>query len=109
MRRAGSLEIGYEFETSNVGSLSNREIELIYKLTMFVPALKEAAKDHSPALMAQYAYELAREYNGFYQGVPIFNEENKHTLSFRIALSSVTAHVIRKSMNLLGIDVPERM
>ncbi len=109
LRRVQSLEITDTFDPSQVGELSQREIELIYKLTEFSAALHEAGKDYSPAVLAQYVYELAKEYNGFYQEVPIFNEENKDKLAFRIALSTATARTIKKSMSLLGIEVPERM
>ncbi len=109
LRRANTLEVSTEFDPDHVTGLSTREVDLIYKMTAFVPALQEAAKDYSPALIAQYVYDLAKEYNGFYQEVPIFNEENKDKLSFRIALSLVTARLIKKNMYLLGIDVPERM
>lgn len=109
LRRAKSLEIATTFEKEKVGDLSGREIDLVFKLTEFTTALSESAKEYSPAVLAQYVYDVAKEYNGFYQEVPIFNEENKNKLSFRIALSEATAKVIKKSMELLGIDVPERM
>lgn len=109
LRRAKSLEAETSFNPENVGELSNREIDLIYKITEFNSAMADAAKEYSPAVIAQYVYDLAKEYNGFYQEVPIFNEENKDKLAFRIALSKVTAKLINKSMELLGIDVPERM
>ncbi|MEM7297811.1 MAG: arginine--tRNA ligase [Bacteroidota bacterium] len=109
LRRATALELTSNFDASKVGELSNREIDLIYKISEYESSLREAAKDYSPAIIAQYVYDLAKEYNGFYQEVPIFNEENKDKLSFRIALSSVTAMLINKSMGLLGIEVPERM
>jgi len=82
---------------------------LIFRVTEFTKALQEAAKEYSPAVMAQYAYDLAKDYNGFYQEVPIFNEDNKDKLAFRVVLSSLTAKLIRESMSLLGIEVPERM
>ncbi|MEP5104483.1 MAG: DALR anticodon-binding domain-containing protein, partial [Ekhidna sp.] len=75
----------------------------------YTSALREAGKEYSPAVMAQYVYDLAKEYNGFYQEVPIFNEENKDRLAFRVELSKVTANLIHESMALLGIEVPERM
>ena len=109
LRRGKSLEVQSGFDPQKVGNLSKREIDLIYKITEYTKALREAAKEYSPAIMTQYVYDLAKEYNGFYQEVPIFNEENKDKLAFRIALSSITAKLIRQSMNLLGIDVPERM
>lgn len=109
LRRANALEVETSFNTKNVGELSQREIDLMYKITEFHSALQEAAKEYSPAVIAQYVYDLAKEYNGFYQEVPIFNEENKDKLAFRISLSEVTARLINKSMELLGIEVPERM
>lgn len=109
LRRGKSLEIQSNFDPQKVDELSKREIDLIYKITAYPGALREAANEYSPAVIAQYVYDLAKEYNGFYQEVPIFNEENKDKLAFRIALSSVTATLIKESMSLLGIDVPERM
>ncbi|WP_370087971.1 arginine--tRNA ligase [Ekhidna sp.] len=109
LRRGKSLEVQSNFNPKMVGELSKREIDLIYKITEFPSALQESGREYSPAVMAQYVYDLAKEYNGFYQEVPIFNEENKDKLAFRIALSSITAKLIKQSMYLLGIEVPERM
>ncbi|WP_425391045.1 arginine--tRNA ligase [Ekhidna sp.] len=109
LRRAKSLEVNTKFKIDKVGELKKREVDLIFRITEFTKSLNEAAKEYSPAVMAQYAYDLAKEYNGFYQEVPIFNEDNKDKLAFRVALSSFTAKLIKESMSLLGIDVPERM
>ncbi len=109
LRRGKSLEVQTTFDPQNVGELSKREVDLIFRITEYIKSLKEAARDYSPAIMAQYAYDLAKDYNGFYQEVPIFNEENKDKLAFRIALSAITAKLIKQSMSLLGIEVPERM
>ncbi len=109
MRRAESLEVGKLFLVDKVGELSTREVDLIFRISEYPKSLQEAGKDYSPAVMAQYVYDLAKEYNGFYQEVPIFNEENKDKLAFRVILSSLTAKLIREGMALLGIEVPERM
>ena len=109
LRRAKSLEVSTEFEAEKVGDLNQREADLIFRLSEFEKALKEAAKDYSPAVIAQYVYDLAKDYNGFYQEVPIFNEDNKDALAFRVILSQITAELIKKGMGLLGIRVPERM
>lgn len=109
LRRAKSLEVTDSFDSSKVGPLAQREVDLIYKLTTFEQTLKEAANEYSPAIVAQYVYDLAKEYNGFYQEIPIFNEENKDKIGFRITLSRMTARLIHQSMELLGIHVPERM
>ncbi|MEM6735009.1 MAG: arginine--tRNA ligase [Bacteroidota bacterium] len=109
LRRAKTLEITTTFAESKVGDLNQREVDLIYRFTEFEKSLKEAARTYSPAVIAQYVYDLAKDYNGFYQEVPIFNEDNKDRLAFKVAISYITAHTLRKGMELLGIAVPERM
>ena len=109
LRRAKALEVATVFDPSNVGDLHQREVELIYRLSEFEKSLQEAAKDYSPAIVAQYVYDLAKDYNGFYQEIPIFNEDNKEALAFRVSLSEMTARTLKKGMELLGIAVPERM
>lgn len=109
LRRGNSLEVKKEFDPKNIGDLNVREVDLIYKISEYRNALKEAAKEYSPAVIAQYVYELAKDYNGFYQEIPIFNEDNKDRIAFRISVSEVTAMLIKKCMELLGINVPERM
>lgn len=109
LRRAASLETSTDFGPQQVGDLSQREVDLIYRISTFESSLREAARDYSPAVMAQYVYDLAKEYNGFYQEVPIFNEENKAKVGFRVSLSALTAKLIKRGMELLGIEVPERM
>jgi len=108
LRRARTLEVPAEFDTTGI-TLHPRELELIHKLTDFPKTIAAAARDYSPALVAQYVYDLAKEYNGFYQEVPIFNEEQKEVVGLRIALSKAVAQVIKRSMGLLGIAVPDRM
>ena len=71
--------------------------------------IKEAGETYSPALIANYVYELAKEYNQFYQEVPILKAENSDLVSLRLALTKTVGKVIKSSMKLLGIDVPERM
>jgi arginyl-tRNA synthetase len=94
---------------SGVTVLEPSEREGLQVLSMFEIKLAEAAREYSPALIANYAFELAKVYNQFYQSIPIFNETDPGKLAFRIAFSSAVGRAIRKSMNLLGIDVPERM
>jgi arginyl-tRNA synthetase len=93
----------------NINSLEPSEREVIFRINNFQNKLQEAAREFSPSVVANYAYELAKEYNQFYQAIPIFNEADSAKLKFRIAFSKVVADVIKKSMNLLGIQVPERM
>lgn len=109
VRRAKTLEVPTSFDPAKIGELNQREVDLIYRLTTYESALREAAADYSPAVMAQYVYDLAKDYNGFYQEVPIFKEDDKDVVAFRIALSAVTAATLKAGMKLLGIDVPERM
>lgn len=109
LRRAEILQVRTTFVESKVGDLNRREADLIYRFTEFEKSLKEAARAYSPAVIAQYVYDLAKDYNGFYQEVPIFNEDNKDRLAFKIAISKLTAQTLKKGMELLGIAVPERM
>lgn len=85
------------------------ESEIIKILIEFPTVLDEAAKEQSPALLANYTYELVKTYNHFYQAVPILIEEDETVKRMRLILSSNVAKVISLSMRLLGISVPERM
>lgn len=85
------------------------EKEIIKQLTEFPIVIQEAGKDYSPALIANYTFELVKSYNQFYQSVYILNEPNEDLKTFRLVLSSNVAKVIKTAMNLLGIEVPNRM
>ena len=105
-------ELGYnvnENHFQNISALESTEQEVIYLLGEFENKIKEAAKEYSPSIIAQYVYDLAKEYNRFYQEVSIFNESDVNKLHFRIAFSKAVAHAIKKGMGLLGIQVPDRM
>ena len=86
-----------------------KELQLIRSLTLFPEVLLEAANTYNPALVANYAYELAKEFNQYYHETPISKETDLSIREFRICLSSQLASVINKSMKIIGIDVPERM
>lgn len=86
-----------------------REIALIQRLADFPAVVQEAGRTFSPALIANYAYELVKEYNQFYHDCPILREENPAILSLRLTLTDVTARTVRTAFSLLGIQVPERM
>jgi arginyl-tRNA synthetase len=110
LRKAASMNI--EFTTrdvENMTRLEEPERALIFRINNYVNKLGEAAREYSPAVVANYAYELAKEYNQFYQTISIFGETDLNKLKFRIALSEATARIIKKSMALLGIQVPEKM
>lgn len=93
----------------NVTTIEQVEQELLYMLGNYEQKLEEAAREYSPSIIANFAYELAKSYNQFYQTIPIFSETDQHRLKFRIGFSSVVASTLEKSMRLLGIRVPERM
>jgi arginyl-tRNA synthetase len=110
IRKAESMGITIESDAlQTVSSLEPSEREALQVLNAFENKLREAAKDYSPAIIANYVYDLAKEYNQFYQNVPIFNETDPAKLKFRIVLSASIAKAISKAMRLLGIEVPERM
>lgn len=90
-------------------SLTILERELVMALNQYVSVVKDAARAYSPAMVANYVYELAKLYNKFYHEEPILKAADEKEKLFRLALSSATADVIKKSMGLLGIQVPERM
>ena len=110
LRKAHQLEISPDVEDFNgPSSLEQSELGLIYLLKDFPDKVKEAGEQYSPDLIAQYVYDLAKEYNRFYQDIPIFNEQDEDILQFRVTLSQQVAEVIRKGMHLLGVQVPVRM
>ena len=86
-----------------------REITLIQALADFPAVVKTAGETYSPALIANYVYDLVKTYNQFYHDCSILKEEDTAVRSLRLTLSSVTARVVKTGMNLLGIEVPERM
>ncbi|MBX2915665.1 MAG: arginine--tRNA ligase [Cyclobacteriaceae bacterium] len=110
LRKAASMNIGADQNSlQKVRALEPTEREVIFKINQYTNKLQEAAREYSPAIIANYAYDLAKAYNQFYQTIPIFNESDAEKLKFRIAFSEVTANTIKKAMALLGIRVPERM
>jgi arginyl-tRNA synthetase len=101
------IEISENYSSS--ASLNEKEKSLLKMLHEYPAVVKEAAKIYSPALIANYAFELAKEFNQFYHEHPILKEENADTRSIRLNLSVFAGNIIKQSMNLLGIEVPERM
>ena len=88
---------------------SEKEIALIQKTADFPAVVAEAGRSLSPALIANYCYDLAKEYNQFYHDYPILREENTAAKALRLELSSVVARTLAKATSLLGIEMPERM
>ncbi|TWR31061.1 arginine--tRNA ligase [Mucilaginibacter pallidiroseus] len=95
--------------THTQAELDAIERDLIVWLTKFPDTITEAATSHSPAIIANYVYELAKTYNKFYHEKSIMQAESESLKQFRLMLSAASAKVISKAMNLLGIEVPERM
>lgn len=89
--------------------LHEKEKELLKILGQFPSVIQDAARNHSPALIANYSYELVKEYNSFYQSVSILGEPDADKKIFRVQLSEKVAQTIKNSFGLLGIQVPERM
>ncbi len=101
-----------DFDFSNaakVETLHEKEKELIKQLELFPEVIQSAAQNHSPALIANFTYDLVKEYNSFYQAVPILGEADLETKKFRVQLSKRVADTIADAFSLLGINVPERM
>jgi arginyl-tRNA synthetase len=110
IRKAESMNIVVSVnDLKNVTTLEPAERDSLHLLSLFENKLKEAAREYSPAVIANYAFDLAKQYNQFYQNIPIFNETDQAKLKFRIAFSRVIADAIKKAMGLLGIQVPEKM
>ena len=91
------------------GPLHPKEKSLLKQLSLFPEVVQQAATNYSPALIANYTYDLVKEYNSFYQSVPILGCENAQEQIFRVQLSKKVGEVIKSAFSLLGIDVPERM
>ena len=104
-------EKGFDFRNNKVTSLeiTTKEIELIKNIHRFEDTLFDAAENLSPAIIANYAYDLAKEFNQFYHELPILKEENEEIRNFRIRLAETVGKIIKQSLELLGINVPERM
>ncbi|QZK89709.1 arginine--tRNA ligase [Flavobacterium sp. CHNK8] len=94
---------------AQIDILHEKEKELVKQLELFPEVIQNAAQHHSPALLANFTYDLVREYNSFYQAVPILGEEDLEKKKFRVQLSKKVAEVIASSFKLLGINVPDRM
>lgn len=107
-----AVQIGVDFQSpdfSSISELAESESALIQMLNEFDRKIKVAADEYAPSIIAQYLFELAKEYNRFYADLPIFHEKDLAIQSFRVALSAHTAKTIKRGMSLLGIQVPERM
>ena len=102
----------FDFESVVISSeveMHEKEKELIKQVQLFPEVIQNAAESHSPALIANYTYDLVKEFNSFYQQVSILGEENHDKKVFRVQLSKSVGNTIKNAFQLLGIEVPERM
>ena len=106
--RKATFDFSKEINPSNV-SLDIKEKELIKQLELYPDTIKLAADNYSPALIANYTYDLVKEFNSFYQNVSILGESNDIKKILRVQLASKVAEVIKSAFSLLGIQVPNRM
>ena len=109
LRKAKERGMEWDREPETEILLENKEKELVKLLNDFTGIVQEAGKNFSPALIANYIYELVKEYNQFYHDISILREDISSKRDFRLCLSEMTARVIDSGMGLLGIEVPERM
>jgi arginyl-tRNA synthetase len=109
LKKAASLNI--ELNEVNVEglALSETEREGLQLLADFGNKIAEAGREYSPSVIAQYVYDIAKEYNRFYAELPIFKESDSELLKFRVIYSKLVADVIKRGMLLLGIEVPNQM
>ena len=111
MRKAAEME-GYDKTiviADNDEILSQKEINLIQKMSDFTAAVEQAGKDYSPSGIANYCYELTKEFNQFYHDFSILKEEDEKKRVVRLRIAANVAKIIKNAMALLGIEVPERM
>ncbi len=109
LRKAGEAGINVPKDLNLDIQLNDKEESLIQHLAEFPAVVTEAAKDYSPSNIANYTYDLVKEYNQFYHDFSILREENEDLKVFRLALSENVSKIVKLAMSLLGIEVPERM
>ena len=106
--RKADLDSGVSLKGAEM-QLHEKERELIKQLQLFPEVIQNAAEQHSPALIANYTYDLVKEFNSFYQNVSILGANNENEKIFRVQLSKTVANTIKNAFSVLGIEVPERM
>src|SRR5690554_983400 len=110
LRKADQIGMDYKaggFE--EIATIAESEQALIILLNDYKEKIRQAGNEYSPAVVAQYLFDLAKEYNRFYAELPIFNESDDRLQAFRIVLSAQVARILKSGMALLGIVVPEKM
>ena len=108
LRKAEDMSLVAD-ESAQTGTLEDVEQQLLFLLTQYPLRLAEAGADYAPSYMAQYAYDLAKTFNQFYDKLPILKETDTGKLQTRLLLTKLVGETIQQTMGLLGIDVPEKM
>ncbi len=109
LRKAKAQGIEIPTELPTTAELSEKEISLIQHLNDFADSVRQAGQDYNPSCIANYCYDLVKEYNQFYHDFSVLREEDKDKQVVRLALSEAVSKVVRNGLGLLGIEVPERM
>ncbi|WP_347840203.1 arginine--tRNA ligase [uncultured Draconibacterium sp.] len=108
LRKAANHEISINADLA-VAALSSKEKELLKRISLFPATVQEAGDNYSPAIIANYCYELVKEFNQFYHDHSILGENDEAVKNFRLVLASAVGQVVKNGMGLLGIEMPERM
>lgn len=108
IRKATTLNVNLT-STTNYHTLNEKEKDLIKQVQQFPDAIQQAAQNYSPALIANYTYDLVKSFNSFYQNVPILGADKEDEKVFRVQLCQLVGEIIKRGFGLLGIQVPERM
>ena len=103
------MGLDYRHLPAAVPALSTKEEEIVARVAEFAAVVRQAGQDYSPSVIANYCYDLTKEYNQFYHDYSVLREEDEAKRQFRLVLSANVAKVIRLGMSLLGIEMPERM
>ncbi len=109
LRKAEAQGMAIPAELPTTAELSEKEISLIQHLNDFPAAVRQAGNDYNPSCIANYCYELVKEYNQFYHDFSVLREEDEQKRTVRLALSKAVSQVVKNGLGLLGIEVPERM
>ncbi len=109
LRKAASAKLSDRSLSGAEMTLHPKEKELIKIIQQYPETIQLAAENYSPALIANYTYDLVKEFNSFYQNVPILATDNEIEKAFRVKISKAVGEIIKSAFALLGIEVPERM
>ncbi len=109
LRKAEAQGMNIPAELPTTAEVSEKEISLIQHLNDFPTAVRQAGNDYNPSCIANYCYELVKEYNQFYHDFSVLREEDEQKRTVRLALSKAVSQVVKNGLGLLGIEVPERM